>query len=97
MTVDPGICGFECSITARKAGRGADLEIRSDCAQITELASNLKTLSLKDLFVPYGRNPLFRCAESAGCHNACPVPAAVVKAAEVALGLALPGDVSIRF
>ena len=97
MTVDPGICGFQCSITARKAGRGAELEIRSDCAQITHLASNLKALSLKDLFVPYGRNPLFSCAENAGCHNACPVPAAVVKAAEVALGLALPKDVSIRF
>ncbi len=33
----------------------------------------------------------------ARCHSSCPIPAAVLKAAEVAMSMALPRDVSIEF
>lgn len=97
VRVDPGICGFECTIEAGKEGRTVRLSIQSDCEQIKKLASLLGPLSLKDLFVPLSKNIIFLSAETSGCHLACPVPWALVKAAEVALGLALPKEAMLRF
>jgi len=47
--------------------------------------------------MPMTRNPVYIAAEQSGSHPSCPVPAAVLKAAEAALELALPGDAVIRF
>ena len=99
MRVDPGICGFPCIIKARKSGaRQVSLAISgSDCEQIQRLAERLATLSMKDIFAPLSRNPVYISAEKSGCHLSCAIPVAVIKAAEVALELALPQDVHIKF
>ncbi len=99
MTVDPGICGFPCVIKARKKGaREVSLKISgSDCEQIQRMAERLTTLSIKQLFTPLSRNPVYASAEKSGCHLSCAIPVAVIKAAEVALDLALPQDVHIKF
>jgi len=99
VTVDPGICGFPCVIKARKAGaRRVSLEISgSDCEQIQRLSGRLATLSIKELFSPLSRNPVYLAAEKSGCHLSCAVPVAVIKAAEVAMELALPREVHIKF
>ena len=99
VTVDPGICGFPCVIKARKAGaRKVLLEISgSDCEQIQRLAERLATLSLKEIFAPLSRNPVYIAAEKSSCHLSCAIPVAVIKAAEVALELALPQEVHIKF
>lgn len=97
VTVDPGICGFICSINAWKEGKAVSFDIRSECDQIKKLAGELGPITLKDLFVPLSQCPLFRCAEASRCHLACPIPSSLVKAAEVVLGLALPREAMIRF
>jgi len=97
MMVDPGICGFTCSVRAWKEGQTVMFEIQSECGQIKKLASTLDPITLRDLFVPLTRSPLFLSAEAAKCHLACPVPSSLIKAAEVVLGLALPKEVTIRF
>ncbi len=97
IRVDPGICGFECAVEAAKEGRTVRFGIQSDCEQIKKLASLLGPVSLKDLFVPLSKNTIFLSAEASKCHLACPVPWALVKAAEVALGLALPKEATLRF
>ena len=99
MTVDPGICGFPCVIKARKTGaRQVSLDISgSDCEQIQKMAGRLATLSIKELFSPLSRNPVYAAAEKSGCHLSCAIPVAVIKAAEVALELALSQDVHIKF
>ncbi len=98
MQVDPGICGFTCSINAFKDGKhSVKFEIQSDCDQIQNLAGDLGKISMKDLFLPMSRNPIFLSAEKSQCHLACPIPCSLVKAAEVALGLALPKRVMITF
>jgi len=99
VTVDPGICGFPCVIKARKTGpRKVSLEISgSDCEQIQRLAKRLATLSIKELFAPLSRNPVYVSTEKSGCHLSCAIPVAVIKAAEVALELALPQEVHIKF
>ena len=98
VKVDPGICGFNCSIHAYKGeGKTVRFEIQSDCDQIQTLATHLKEIGIKDIFVPLTGSPVFLSAEKSKCHLACPVPCSLVKAAEVALGLALPKNVIIEF
>ncbi|MBW2427391.1 MAG: hypothetical protein JRF56_00420 [Deltaproteobacteria bacterium] len=99
VTVNPGICGFRCSIKAgKKDARMVALEItESDCRQIQELSKRLTEISLRDILAPISRNPVYILAEKSGCHLSCVVPVAVIKAAEVALEMALPREVRIQF
>lgn len=99
LYVDPGICGFTCRIEARCSDkRTAHTEIAgSDCSMIQQLAEMIRTVTFQDVFVPLTENKIFVGAEKAGCHLACPVPSALVKAAEAVLTLALPRDVSFTF
>ena len=97
--VNAGICGFTCRIKAWKIDkRAAGLEIsESECQQIQDFSDLLSQLTLKEIFMPITRNPVYLAAEQSGCHPSCPVPAAVLKAAEVAMEMALARDASIRF
>jgi hypothetical protein len=98
VTGDPGICGFPCTIQAEKCDkRVVSVTIVSECKQIQRLGGFLTQISLKELFMPITRNPVYVAAEKSGCHAACSVPVAVIKAVEVALGLALPQEVSVKF
>ena len=99
INVDPGICGFPCRIKAwQKEKRVAGVKILdSQCERIQKLSTILDEITIKDLFLPLTRSPIFMSGERAGCHLACPVPVAIVKSAEAVLGLAIPKDVAIRF
>jgi len=98
VLVEPGICGFTGSIKARRYKRwSALLNINSKCGQIKKMALQLDKITMKELFLPPAQNPVFCAAKQAGCHPSCPFPVAVLKAAEVAMELALPRDVRIVF
>ena len=98
-SVDAGICGFTCRIRAWKIDKKAvGLAIsESECQQIQDFSQILKKLTLKEVFMAATRNPVYLAADRSGCHPSCPVPAAVLKAAEVAMEMALPRDAVIRF
>ena len=97
--VNAGICGFICRIKAWKIDKKTvGLEIsESECQQIQDVSELLTQLSLNEIFMPITRNPVYLAAEQSGCHPSCPIPAAVLKAAEVAMEMALARDASIRF
>jgi len=99
IEVMPGICGFTCVVRACKLEkRKIGLQISaSDCEQIKKLSANLQEMDWKDLFVPLCRNPVYLQAEKSGCHPSCVLPAAMLKAAEVVMGMALPKDVHFQF
>ena len=99
VTVDSGICGFACCIKAWKTDkRAVGLKIsESECRQIRQYSELMQNLKLREVFAPVTTNPVYLAAQQAGCHPSCPIPAAVLKAAEVALEMALPKDASIRF
>lgn len=99
VQVDPGICGFACTVCARKLeARTVKIDIEgSECKQIQRLSELITEMGLRDIFLPFTRNPVFVSAEKAGCHPSCVIPTAVIKAAEVALGLALKRDVVIHY
>jgi len=99
VTVKAGVCGFAWRIKTWKIGSSTvGLEIsESECQQIRQFSERLNKLTLQEIFAPLTRNPVYLAAEQAGCHPSCPAPAAVLKAAEVALQVALPRNVSIQF
>jgi hypothetical protein len=99
VEADPGICGFPCVIEARKKGpRAVSLKIiGSECEHIKRLSEDVVEMGLRDLFKPITKNPVYISAQQAGCHPSCPVPVAVLKAVEVAMDMALPKDVYIKF
>lgn len=99
VSVNPGICSFGCWVTISSTTRkAATIEIQgSECKMVNLLGASLTQITIFDLFQAHTQNIVFQSAEKANCHPCCPVPIAIVKASEVALGLALPRDVSIHF
>ena len=96
--VNPGICGFTCIVKVQKNGaRTVAIEIiGSGCNQIQKLSGLIQEMSLVELFKPITVNPVMIAAQSAGCHTTCTIPLAILKSAEVALGMALPRDVKLN-
>lgn len=99
VTVNPGVCGFTCVVEAEKQdARTVTLNISgSDCKHIQRLSELITVLTLVDIFKPISKNLVYISAEKAGCHPSCVIPVAIMKAAEAALGMALPRDVHITF
>lgn len=62
------------------------------------LARRLGKLEMKDILRgPIQENPVYEKAGKSGLHSSCPIPCALIKAAEVELGLALCRDIRISF
>jgi hypothetical protein len=98
VSVQPGACGFSCTIRAKKTDRRrVAVEISgSQCRQIQKLSGCITALSMKELFAPLTCNPVYTRAEQSGCHASCPVPCAILKAVEVAMEMAVPRDVQLK-
>jgi hypothetical protein len=95
--VQAGICGFVAAIEAVANGRKVALTITSDCERIRKMADILKEVDSLAIIGPRSRpNAVFDAATEAKLHAACAVPTAVIKAIEVAGGLALARDVHIH-
>ena len=97
--VNAGVCGFICRIEAWKIDKSAvGLKIsESECQQIQRFSDLVSKLTLREIFMPVTRNPVYLAAQKSGCHASCPIPMAVLKTAEVAMEMALPREVSMRF
>lgn len=97
VIVDAGICGFLTTIRAQMEGEQVKLEIESACPGIQKLAEALpfvdpyKEISARRAVPQTLQAGLAHCS-----HTACPVPVGIIKAVEVAAGLALPRDASIQ-
>lgn len=102
VKVKAGACGFVSRITAtRENKREIHIAIESDCESVCDLGFVLQEtglLGLKEIMSTKREvNRVFRLAEENIPHSACPVPAAILKAAEVAVGVNLPSPVAIEF
>lgn len=95
MEVNAGVCGFKTTVTAEADDMfEVTLAIQSDCPQIRKLAEALIHVSaLQELRVPINESIVYRLAGPCRLHTACAVPSAILKAIEVATGMALPADV----
>jgi len=96
--ISSGVCGFTTVVEAAADGKGRVLlTIESDCKAVQCLAEELSEVDALQEITFRGTGPLtMQMAAKHLRHAACPVPAGIVKTVEVAAGLALPVDVTIK-
>jgi hypothetical protein len=92
-----GICGFVTRVEAHMEGKQCALQIESTCPSIQKMAGELQQVNpFNEISYRKGIPATLDAATHFCPHPACPVPVGILKAVEVASGLALPADVSIK-
>ena len=95
--IESGVCGFTTEVEAKMEGDECILTIHSGCKNIQHLAEELTSVDPFQEITFRGSGPKTLKLAAKFCqHTACPVPAGIIKAVEVAAGLALPKDASIK-
>lgn len=101
--IDAGICGFRTRLRASSEdSQMVAFAIETDCEKIGRLAALLGERAPFDAFVeisPESPGLVMASAREVlqGCCAGCAVPVGIFKAMQVATGLALPKDITIRF
>ncbi len=99
VELDAGVCGHTARVRAIKtSGYRVKLSIESTCPHVSNIADDLdeEIDALRQIGLREGLPPVLETAYRHCAHAACPVPAGVIKAIEVAAGLALPRDATMR-
>jgi hypothetical protein len=92
-----GICGFTTQVEAVTEGTTCKISIESECKAIQKMASDLTEVDpFQEISFRRGMPQIHAKGHEYCTHAACPVPVGIVKAVEVASGLALPKDVTIE-
>ncbi len=98
--ISSGRCGFHTTVEATLIesddGDRVRLNIQSDCQNCQRLGMELTEVDpLQEISYRRGGPRTLELASKILPHTACPVPAGIIKAIEVAGHLALPKDASI--
>ncbi|MEW5872730.1 MAG: hypothetical protein AB1894_25955 [Chloroflexota bacterium] len=92
-----GVCGFTTQVEAVTEGRTCHLKIESECKAIQKMADELSEVDpFQEISFRRGMPKVHAMGHEYCTHAACPVPVGIIKAVEVASGLALPRDVTIE-
>jgi hypothetical protein len=96
--INGGICGQVTVVEAENAGSGkVRLKITSDCANIKKVAEELFEI---DAFADFAKRAIstktYEVVSKYSPHPACVVPSGILKVVEVAVGMALPREASIK-
>jgi hypothetical protein len=100
--VDGGVCGFQTRVLADSDdGQHVSFQITSGCERIRGLAAGVQGLGPVDTYQEIStQNDSVVMGvvrqHLKGCCAGCAVPVAIFKSMQVAAGLALPKDVSVR-
>jgi hypothetical protein len=74
-----------------------DIDIQSDCSNILKMSWSVKSICpYTEVEAAMCETEIYKIASETVPHAACPVPCGVIKAIEVAGGLGLKRDVSIK-
>ena len=94
-----GECGQETSVAARRVSpTKVVFEISTTCEHVQALADALGEVDVAhDMSCPLNETRVYTLATEHVCRNSCIVPAAILKAMEVAAGIFLPGDCHVEF
>ncbi len=98
VTVEAGVCGHQATIRAQKTeGYNVRIEIETDCPHVQKIAPEpIEADAIRQIGLRGGLPSLLDASYAVCAHAACPVPSGIIKAVEVAAGLALPADVSMK-
>ena len=101
--INPGVCGYPATVTAHTDdARNVTFTFECECELIVELDKRIKQISPVDAIQSLSpdENPVLATASAllrtAGCCEACVVPAGAVKAMYVITNLALARDVTLK-
>lgn len=96
--IDAGICGEHTTVeTNLIEDYRVGIKIESSCKHIQKLAENLIEVdALKEISARRQVPETLSKGMEYCTHAACPVPVGIIKAVEVAAGLALPKDAVIK-
>lgn len=95
--INSGICGFTATVETRMEGSKCLISIESACDAIQRLGQELTEVEPFQEISFRGEGPNTLKLGAKHCyHTACPVPVGIIKAIEVAAGLALPAEASIK-
>jgi hypothetical protein len=100
VEVFSGICGFKTSIRVEDQKKyRATCSIESGCPNHRKVAKVLEavTFNMMEELFKKGESQVLKACQGNIPHVSCPVPAAILKALEVGVGLALPGNATITF
>jgi hypothetical protein len=98
IKVNAGNCDHSVLVTAQKSdGNELTISLDTECDMIMKMADDISSIEMRSLFTNFINNPVYKSASKHLKHTACPVPCAILKTAEVELGLCLPEDVHITF
>jgi len=95
--IHPGNCGFTTTVEAVMDGDTCKLSIHSECKAIQKLAQELTEVNpYQEISFRRNTPQILQLGAKYCTHTACPVPVGIIKAVEVAAGLALPMDATIK-
>ncbi len=99
VCVDAGVCKMKTLIIAKENDMGmVEIEIKSDCPNILKMSWRLEPMSpYAEVEAEFHESEVYKLANDSIPHTACPVPAGIVKALEVAGGLGLKRNSTISF
>ncbi len=97
--VHAGACGYTAAVHAVRLENGnLELSIHSPCAMLQAMNPDLRNLPWrKGLLDTFFTSAVYISADRHVRHVDCPVPCALIKAAEVELGIAAAVDAGITF
>ncbi|MGD9161932.1 MAG: hypothetical protein PVG39_26210 [Desulfobacteraceae bacterium] len=100
VEVFSGICGFTTRIEVEEKEKYvAVCRIEGQCPNCSKVAAILAedSINVMDELFRKGQSKVIEACQANLPHVSCPVPAGILKALEVGVGLALPADASIKF
>lgn len=98
VTVDAGICGFTTEIhTESEDGQNVSIEFESQCPHVIKARDELTSVdAYAELFQKPDKTTVYAALSKHLPHVTCPLYSGFLKAIEVAGGLALPKDATIK-
>ena len=95
--IEAGNCGYHAEVEAVMGQNyRVSLKIESDCPHIQKLAAELTEVNaLNEISFRRGDPEILERGAQFCNHASCPVPVGIIKAVEVAAGLALPQQATI--
>lgn len=98
VEIDAGVCGFKVQVEATtEDSQHVRLEIKTDCPNFAGFTDAIRLVDAFEEIEPNSRNGKILKSWPQYLHcSACPAPAGIIKAVEIAAGLALPKDATIR-
>ena len=95
--INAGICGHVSNVAATMEGKVCKLAITSTCKAIQALGQELtEVVPMQEISAKRAVPQTLQMGLKHCFHAACPVPVGIIKAVEVAGGLALPKDATIK-